>query len=63
MTKCRKAKKNMSAQDAGASYYFGIYYGKGLLHLQQVRDRWMFFFFSSRLSYLPFLMPHLLGDG
>ena len=22
-----------------------------------------FFFFSSRLSYLPFLMPHLLGDG
>ena len=21
------------------------------------------FFFSSRLSYLPFLMPHLLGDG
>ena len=22
-----------------------------------------FFFFSSRLYYLPFLMPHLLGDG
>ena len=22
-----------------------------------------FFFKSSRLSYLPFLMPHLLGDG
>ena len=22
-----------------------------------------FLFFSSRLSYLPFLMPHLLGDG
>ena len=22
-----------------------------------------FVFFSSRLSYLPFLMPHLLGDG
>ena len=22
-----------------------------------------FFFFSSRLLYLPFLMPHLLGDG
>ena len=22
-----------------------------------------FAFFSSRLSYLPFLMPHLLGDG
>ena len=21
------------------------------------------FFFSSRLSYLPFLMPHLFGDG
>ena len=21
------------------------------------------YFFSSRLSYLPFLMPHLLGDG
>ena len=22
-----------------------------------------FFFFKSRLSYPPFLMPHLLGDG
>ena len=22
-----------------------------------------FLFFSSRLSYIPFLMPHLLGDG
>ena len=22
-----------------------------------------FFFFLSRLSYLPYLMPHLLGDG
>ena len=22
-----------------------------------------FFVFSSRLSYLPFIMPHLLGDG
>ena len=23
----------------------------------------LIFFFKSRLSYLPFLMPHLLGDG
>ena len=23
----------------------------------------VFFFLSSRLSYLPFLMPHLFGDG
>ena len=23
----------------------------------------LFFFFKSRLSYLPFLMPHLLGDS
>ena len=28
-----------------------------------LQDQWSSGFFSSRLSYLPFLMPHLLGDG
>ena len=38
--------------------------GKGLAVLATGAG-WVgyFFFFSSRLSYLPFLMPHLLGDG
>ena len=37
-----------------------------LAHWTQVSDRCplgYLFFFSSRLSYLPFLMPHLLGDS
>ena len=62
------------ASSAGASYYFGIWFGSGLLCLQQVRDGWAIiivfcffcffvFFLSSRLCYLPFLMSHLLGDG
>ena len=29
----------------------------------QVGYFFILYFFSSRLSYLPFLMPHLLGDG
>ena len=53
------------ASSARASYYFGIWQGRGLLCLQQERDGWAVFWcvFSSRLSYLHFLMPHLLGDG
>ena len=42
----------------------------GLLCLRQVRDGWAVFvvvfvcvFFFSHLSYLPFLMPPLFGDG
>ena len=44
------------ASSTGASYYFGIWLGRGLLCLQQVRDGWaiyfilFFFFISSILS-------------
>ena len=53
------------ASSVGASYYFGIWSGRGLLCLQQVQDGWaiFYFIFSSRQSYLPFLMPHLLEDS
>ena len=53
------------ASSAGTSYYFCIWQGRGLLCMQQVGDVWAVFFilFSSPLSCLPFLMPHLLGDG
>ena len=38
------------ASSAGASYYFGIWQGKGLLCLQQVRDGWAMFYLILLIS-------------
>ena len=40
------------ASSAGASYGFGIWWGRGLLCLQQVRDGWAVFFFFLLLFFI-----------
>ena len=48
----------------GASYYFGMVgQGPAVLAAGTGWVGYVLSFYESRLSYLPFLIPHLLGDG